>query len=298
MTAYRRWSFIRGLFALSMLLVCCGIGAQGPTMKRESKGTAIFFVWLADRLVVATDSMGINRDDPANPIDYNDCKIVVQGKANNFITVSGGVRRVDIPYENHGRKNTVNWDTQKLATQAYNSVKDARDPEKVANAWRGMALQQLNSLPIKLRLEAGEIGKNKMLFAGIKADGRIDVWLAELHFDGKQFSINLKRPRINFATSMAQGESLASEFMKQQTDRSKRENARWRTSLDSGFHVRSQPEFQTELVIEIVKFVIMYPPIEDGRPQVGGVVEAVKLQNSGITWLRPCPASAQRPKRR
>ena len=185
------------------------------SIKNESRGTAIFFEWLDDRFVVATDSIGIN--DPTKPVDYDNCKIVLQGKSNTFLTVSGGVRRVTIGYEVQGRRIEVKWDTQKMAAEAYEAVKGAKDPEKVAGEWKRRSLDQLNSLPIETRLYLRKIADNRMLFAGLRTDGSIDVWTARFRFDGKQFDMTLERPPMNHVIPMAEGKTAASEFGKHET---------------------------------------------------------------------------------
>jgi hypothetical protein len=258
--------------------------SAAPFIKNESRGTAIFFEWLDDRFIVATDSIGVN--DPDKPVDYTNCKIVPQGKSNTFLTVSGGVRRVTVDYTAQGRRIEVKWDTQKMAAEAYEAVKGAKDPEKVAGEWKRRSLEQLNSLPIETRLHLRKIADNRMLLAGLRTDGSIDVWTARFNFDGKQFDASLERPTMNHVIPMAEGIKAASEFGKHETARSKQEFERWRSSLNSNFHVRTDEEFKTEYLIELVQWVIDHP----GTDQVGGDVEAVKLQpNSTITWLRPCP---------
>jgi hypothetical protein len=257
--------------------------SSSPSIKNESRGTAIFFEWLDDRFAVATDSIGVN--DSGKPVDFDNCKIVVQGKSKTFLTVSGGVRRVTLGYTAQGHRIEVNWDTQKMAAEAYEAVRGAKDPEKVANEWKSRSLAQLNSLPIEGRLRLRQIKDNRMLFAGLRSDGSIDVWTARFHFDGKQFDMTLERPAKNHVLPMAEGIEAAREFAKQQTARSKQEFERWKSLVNSTF-VRTDAELKTDYLIELVQWVIDHP----GTDAIGGSVEAVKLEpNSTITWLRPCP---------
>jgi hypothetical protein len=244
----------------------------------ESRGSAIFFVWLDDRFVVATDSLETHSDKPPT---FDDCKIVAQGTANNFFTVSGGVR------------SGPNWDTQETAAKAYRSVRGSKDPGKVAEEWRRLILLQIKSLPDNGRLTLERIVRyNMMLFVGLLADGSIDARVAAFIFDDKHFDISLVRPPMDKVRSIGEGEKAAAEFLQHKTPDAQREAAAWQTSLKSTFGVRTPEDFQTELVMKVVDWVIKHP----GKDQVGGFVEAVKLQpKSTINRLRPCPVAGARP---
>jgi hypothetical protein len=245
----------------------------------ESRGTAIFFVWLDDRFVVATDSLETHSNEPPT---FDDCKIVTQGTANNFFTVSGGVR------------SGPNWDdTQETAAKAYRSVRGSKDPGKVAEEWRRLILLQVKSLPDRDRFTLEWIIRyNMMLFVGLLADGSINARVAAFSFDGKHFDIVLVRPPMNKLRSIGEGEKAAGEFLLRKTPEAQREFAAWQTSLKSTFGVRTPADFQTELVMKVVDWAIKHP----GTDQVGGFVEAVKLQpKSTINWLRPCPVAGARP---
>lgn len=61
-----------------------GTGARVPSAD-YSRGTAIFFEWLDDRFVAATDSLETHSNRPPT---FDDCKIVKQGTANSFFTIS------------------------------------------------------------------------------------------------------------------------------------------------------------------------------------------------------------------
>lgn len=270
------------LFAI--LLCSWAISDTASYVRTGHRGTAIFFEWLDDRFVVATDSLETHSD---KRVTFDDCKIVVQGASNDFFTVSGGVRSATIR-SRLDRRIMLDWDTQRMAAKAYKAVVGAKTPEKVAAEWQKLTLGQLNSLPIHTRVEVRDIKNNQMLFVGLLGDKTIDVEVAAFTFDGKQFDITIARPPMNKVRSIAEGEKAASVFLLHQTSEAKREDARWRATLKSTFGVRTKEDFQTELVLEVVNWAIEHP----GADQVGGQVEAVRLQpNSGITWLRPCPAS-------
>jgi hypothetical protein len=266
---------------VSIVITCLGMKAQA---------SAIFLEWRADRLVVATDSFQTNWE--GHGPDNFDCKIVIQGKANNFLTVSGGVRTAPpLQFTVHGRSRTMTWDSQKLATEAYKSVKGPKDPGKVALEWQRMALNQLNSMPTEIRISAREIGENQMLFAGLLADGSIDVWVAKFQFVGNRFRIKVDRALMNGFVSLALGGEAANEIIKHQTPRSQREFKSWTASYNSSFHAGGDGERQTEFVPEILKWVIEHPPkTASGFPLVNGYVEAIRLlPKSTITWTQPCP---------
>ena len=213
----------------------------------------------------------------------------MQGTANNFFTVSGGIRSATI--------SQVEWDTQKTAAKAYKAVTGPKDPKRVADEWKRLSMLQLDSLSIQDRRALGAIKNNQMLFVGLLRDGSIDAQVATFSFDGKEFGITVVRPPMNQVRSIAEGEKAAKEFLLHQSPEAKLENERWRASLKSTFGVRTPEDFQTELVMKLVDWAIKHPPTVNGIATVGGQVEAVKLQpNSTITWLRPCPTSKAVPK--
>jgi hypothetical protein len=127
-----------------------------------------------------------------------------------------------------------------------------------------------------------------MLFAGLLADGSIDVRTIRFLFDGNKYDMTIETPEKNQILPMAEGNESAEEFRKHETPRSKQEYERWRSSLDSAFHVWSPPEFKTQYLIEVVQFVIGHHRKDE---QIGGVVEAVVLRPHSTTkGLRPCPS--------
>ena len=62
------------LASVSIKLADAAEGSSSLEIKDESKGTAIFFEWLDDRFVVATDSLETHHNKPTT---FDDCKIVV-----------------------------------------------------------------------------------------------------------------------------------------------------------------------------------------------------------------------------
>jgi hypothetical protein len=151
-------------------------------------------------------------------------------------------------------------------------------------------LMQLNSLPAQTRVNAQEIAKNRMLFAGLLDDGSIDVWTADFHLKNGEFDIDLTRPKMDSFQSLAMGAEAATEIIKHETPRSKLEFHRWEASYNSTFHSGGYGEVQTEMIPEIVKWVIAHPPLLNGEAAVRGEVEAVRLKpKSSITWISPCP---------
>jgi hypothetical protein len=150
---------------------------------------------------VATDSLETH--GPKKPITFDDCKIVVQGTANNFFTVSGGFRSGPIQFVVQGQLHEVEWDTQKTATKAYKAVTGPKDPKKVADEWKRLTMLQLDSLPIQSRIQFKEIKNNQMLFVGLLADGSIDAQVATFTFDGRRFDIIVVRPPMNKFRSIA-----------------------------------------------------------------------------------------------
>jgi len=261
-----------------------GTAASAP-IDGGSRGTAIFFEWLDDRFVVATDSIELH---DRNPPTFDDCKIVKQGTDDNFFTVSGGVRSADITPPNHP---PLHWDTQGTAASAYASVKGSKDPGKVADEWRRLILLQLQSLPDRERSTWEWIVRyNMFLFVGLIADGSIDARVASFRLEGKNFDIDVVPPPVNKLRSIGEGEKAAGTFLEHKTPEAKQEAMAWEQSLKSAFGVRTQQEFQTQLVMKVVDWVIKHPEGD----QVGGVVEAVKLQpDSKIVWLRLCPPTGR-----
>src|ERR1700722_1971836 len=77
--------FMSRFWAVSYLLLCISLtrcsnhGGNASVLREVSRGTAIFFIWLDDRFVVATDSMAAVNNGKSPP-DYNDSKIDLQGK--------------------------------------------------------------------------------------------------------------------------------------------------------------------------------------------------------------------------
>lgn len=253
-----------------------GTGARVPSAD-YSRGTAIFFEWLDDRFVAATDSLETHSNRPPT---FDDCKIVKQGTANSFFTISGGVR------------SGPNWDTQGTAAKAYESVRGSKDPGKVADEWRRLILLQLQSLPDRDRTALEWFVRyNMMLFVGLLPDGSIDARVAAFSFDGKHFDISLVRPPTSKLRSIGEGEKAVDTFLSHKTPEARQEYAAWEASLKSTFGVRTPADVQTELVMKVVDWAIKHPEGD----QVGGIVEAVELQSkSTITWLRPCQKAESR----
>jgi hypothetical protein len=282
---------MRAYLTLSIVLLCCwqGLYAASSSLQTESKGTVIFFEWLHDRFVLATDSIETHAHPPPT---FDDCKIIAQGTANKFFTVSGGVRSATIMFVDQGKPGKVEWDTQKTATKAYKTVTSPKDPKKVAEEWKRLTMQQLDSLPIHLRVSVRPLQSNQMLFVGLLADGSIDAQVATFSFDGKRFDITIVRPPMNRFRSIAEGERAAYEFMQHKSPEVNREFSEWKASLNATFGVRTQEEFDTQLVMKVAEYAIKHP----GHDIVGGQVEAVKLQpNSTIIWLSPCPNAKKAP---
>jgi hypothetical protein len=273
-------------FVLVSLVIKPGHAIEDSiTMKDESRGTTIFFEWLDDRFILATDSFQTNGKN-GRP-DNNDCKIVFQGKENRFFTVSGGIRTFTL--------GEVKWDTQRTAETAYRMAIGAKEPEKVAQEWKRRSLEQLNSLPplnsvpLSTRLRLKDLPLNRILFAGLRADGSLDVRTIRFLFDGNKYDMKIETPEKNQILPLAEGIESADEFQKQDTPQSKQEYEKWRSSLDSAFHVWPVPELKTQYLIELVQFVINHHRKDE---QIDGVVEAVQLQpHSTIKWLRKCPTN-------
>jgi hypothetical protein len=273
-------------------LFTCGLHAQKSVAYRnDAQGTAIFYDWLDDRFIVATDSLSVNFN--TRKVIYNDCKIVVQGTRNDFVTVSGGTRTVDVAF--HKDNGYLKWNSQELATEAFKFVSTAngtKEPRQVAQRWREMALGKLNRLSLMDREAAQRfVGGNKMLFVGLTGNGQIDAWTALLGFQGGLFTIDVEKAFTNKISSLALGNDIANEFALRQTDRSRRENTQFESTLPRPI---SREEYKARAVIQIVKWVIKYPPKnKDGVVLVGGIPEAVELRpHSGLTWREPCPANA------
>jgi hypothetical protein len=280
---------MRAYLTLCVMLLCCwqSLFAASSSLQKESKGTVIFFEWLPDRFVLATDSIETHAHPPPT---FDDCKIVVQGTTNNFFTVSGGVRSGTIPFVVQGRPRRVEWDTQRTATKAYKAVKSPKDPKKVADEWKRLTMEQLDSLPAPTRINLKIIQYNQMLFVGLLGDGSIDAQVATFSFDGKKFDITIVRPPMNKFRSIAEGEKAAYDFLQHKSPEVNREYSEWKASLNGTFGVRTQEEFNTQLVMKAADYAIKHP----GNDVVGGQVEAVKLQpNATINWLKPCPKATK-----
>lgn len=282
---------MRAYLTLCVMLLCCWqrLYAASSSLENESKGTVIFFKWLDDRFVLATDSIETHAHPPPT---FDDCKIVVQGAANNFFTVSGGVRSAAITFVDQGKPGKVEWDTQKTAARAYKAATDPKDPKKVAEEWKRLTMQQLDSLPIHTRIVLRPLQHNQMIFVGLLMDGTIDAQVATFSFDGTKFDITIVRPPMNKFRSIAEGEKAANDFMQHKSPEVNREFSEWKASLNTTFLVRTQEEFDTQLVMKVADYAIKHP----GNDITGGQVEAVKLQpNSTITWLKPCPNAKRMP---
>jgi hypothetical protein len=204
-------------WAVSYLLLCISLtrcsnhGGNASVLREVSRGTAIFFIWLDDRFVVATDSMAAVNNGKSPP-DYNDCKIDLQGKAQNFITVSGGLRRADGKYGPVDRRRTLNWDSQRFATQAYEAsptVAGFKEPADVASKWKEIALRELSPLPKESReaLSRRLVGC-VVLFAGVRSDGQLDVQIASVLYSNGQFDVNIWAPHKHEYVPLALGQEF------------------------------------------------------------------------------------------
>lgn len=252
-----------------------------PPFERIS-GTVVVMQIFKQEAIIAADSRGT---DLKGKYSDNDCKISSYG--DQIIFASSGNRMLSVVI----RGKRMLWDSHTFAARAISRANSAKNgnvgviDRSVANwlvsgkAW--FTELQKNDPTGRLKdLSDSANGIAEGFFLGRNESGEIEARHALISLDLAENS----NPTIRTTSEILdQGiivmgiTDIASEFVKANTSRSIADVNKWNASM-----VGKKPDQKRELsTIQLVKWTIQYADSKD----VGGDVDSIKLDKSGIHWL-------------
>lgn len=279
-----------GFIAVALTLI---LTPYAWSQEESLRGTVVVAVVSRNKVAIAADSRGT--EERGRYMDA-DCKISTLD--NKVVFASAGFRRGT--FTSHGKR-LGTYDSHDLAQRAFSLIFSGGAPvtkesiNAIASKWTDFAVDFFSRL---IADEAGPADATKLLskvaeggtkigdgfFAGVSQDGQITVVYARVSIE--QMNPGIKPTISSEVKVIDQGDplrwltigepSVAQSFLLQTSPQIKAIVSPWKFSI-----ANKSIEDQTSLwATQLVRWTIQYGPKD-----VGGPIDLITLDHSGINWV-------------